>query len=77
MGGSELSLPCVRRICPGRHFADVNTWFAIANITAALDIRRLRDADGKELIPTASFAPGIARCVGNKDLHCGELIVGS
>ncbi|KZT01834.1 cytochrome P450 [Laetiporus sulphureus 93-53] len=49
-----------RRICPGRHFADANAWMAIANIVATLNIRRARGADGKEIIPVACFAPGIA-----------------
>jgi len=47
-----------RRICPGRRFADVSVWLAVANIVAAFDIRKARDADGKEITPPLLFVPG-------------------
>ena len=44
------------RLCPGREFADAKLFLAIANIIATLDIGRAKDAEGKEIVPTASFA---------------------
>ncbi|KAH9929336.1 cytochrome P450 [Fomitopsis serialis] len=46
-----------RRICPGRLFADTMLFLAIANMAATLDIRKARDAEGKEITPEASFTP--------------------
>ncbi|TFY60472.1 hypothetical protein EVJ58_g5133 [Rhodofomes roseus] len=47
-----------RRICPGRRFADVSIWLAVANIVAAFDVRKAQDADGKDITPPLAFVPG-------------------
>lgn len=48
-----------RRICPGRHFADVTIWLTVASIIAAFDISKARDAGGNEIIPRMSFTSGL------------------
>lgn len=49
-----------RRICPGRHLADMSFWLAAATILATLDIHKARD--GKNIEPTVSFITGMTRC---------------
>ena len=44
------------RLCPGREFADATLFLAMASIIATLDIGKARDAEGKEIVPKASFA---------------------
>ncbi|KAF9815575.1 hypothetical protein IEO21_04496 [Rhodonia placenta] len=48
-----------RRICPGRHFADVTIWLTVASIIAAFDISKARDAGGNEIMPRMSFTSGL------------------
>ncbi|OSX65938.1 hypothetical protein POSPLADRAFT_1177392 [Postia placenta MAD-698-R-SB12] len=48
-----------RRICPGRHFADVTIWLTIASIIAAFDISKARDAEGNEIMPRMFFTSGL------------------
>ncbi|KAJ7750811.1 cytochrome P450 [Mycena metata] len=40
-----------RRICPGRHLAELILWTNIATLLAVFDIRRPLDAEGKEWLP--------------------------
>ncbi|KAI0669082.1 cytochrome P450 [Trametes maxima] len=44
-----------RRVCPGQALADNSLWLAITNIVALFDIRKARDATGKEIIPPLEF----------------------
>ncbi|KZT69372.1 cytochrome P450 [Daedalea quercina L-15889] len=44
-----------RRLCPGRLFGDTTLFLAIANMAATLDIRKVRDTEGREITPKASF----------------------
>ncbi|TFY68455.1 hypothetical protein EVJ58_g999 [Rhodofomes roseus] len=46
-----------RRQCPGRLFADTALFLVIATMAATLDIRKARDAEGKEIIPEVSWLP--------------------
>ncbi|KAH9916791.1 cytochrome P450 [Fomitopsis serialis] len=48
-----------RRICPGKEFADGSVWLAAANVLAAFDIRKARDAAGREVTPVPAFASGM------------------
>ncbi|PCH43248.1 cytochrome P450 [Wolfiporia cocos MD-104 SS10] len=48
-----------RRICPGRQFADMSVWLAIANIVATMEICKARDAAGNETSPEVSYMPGL------------------
>jgi len=52
-----------RRICPGLQFADANIWLVLANTIASVDIRRVRDTSGKEILPTVAFTSGFERHV--------------
>jgi cytochrome P450 len=47
-----------RRTCPGKHFAEVNIWLAIARIVATFDISPLVDKQGEKIIPPAAFTDG-------------------
>ena len=47
-----------RRICPGRHLADMNIWLSIAISLATLSIRKARDPAGIEVTPEARFVDG-------------------
>ncbi|KAH9948695.1 cytochrome P450 monooxygenase [Amylocystis lapponica] len=47
-----------RRICPGRHFADLAVWLVMANIIATFDIRKARDTAGNEITPQRNFVLG-------------------
>lgn len=48
-----------RRICPGRELADASVYLSIAMSLAAFNIRKARDASGKEIDPEVKFTPGI------------------
>ncbi|KZT10970.1 cytochrome P450 monooxygenase [Laetiporus sulphureus 93-53] len=47
-----------RRLCPGRQFADVTIWLAIASMLAVLDISKARDTEGSVITPVPTFASG-------------------
>lgn len=47
-----------RRVCAGKHFAEVNIWLAIARIVATFDISQLVDEHGEKIIPAAAFTNG-------------------
>ncbi|KZT69384.1 cytochrome P450 [Daedalea quercina L-15889] len=47
-----------RRICPGRRFADASIWLAIASIVATFNVRKVRDAEGRETDPVVEFTSG-------------------
>ncbi|KAF9805511.1 hypothetical protein IEO21_09009 [Rhodonia placenta] len=46
------------RLCPGRFLADSSIWLAAARVIATLDIRKVLDAEGKEITPSAEFISG-------------------
>ncbi|KAL0575890.1 hypothetical protein V5O48_006090 [Marasmius crinis-equi] len=48
-----------RRICPGRHFADITLWNAIACTLATLEILPVKGADGK--LPEMVFSEALVR----------------
>ncbi|EPT01291.1 hypothetical protein FOMPIDRAFT_1120739 [Fomitopsis schrenkii] len=49
-----------RVICPGRRFADISIWLAIASLTATFDISRAKDAMGNDIVPEAKFISGLS-----------------
>lgn len=53
----------VSRLCPGRFLADSSIWLAAARVIATLDIRKVLDAEGKEITPSAEFISGAVRSV--------------
>ncbi|EEB95848.1 hypothetical protein MPER_05119, partial [Moniliophthora perniciosa FA553] len=40
-----------RRICPGRHFAPIALWHAMACILATMEIKPVEDKNGKGVLP--------------------------
>ncbi|KAJ7483512.1 cytochrome P450 [Mycena latifolia] len=48
-----------RRICPGRHMAAASLWITIVSVLATLDIKKLRDANGKEVEPSYEYCAGL------------------
>ncbi|KAN0084464.1 Cytochrome P450 [Tylopilus felleus] len=49
-----------RRICVGRHFADMTVWMAIAKLLAVFKILRALDENGVEIPVEPTFSSGIA-----------------
>jgi len=50
-----------RRRCPGRHLAELEIWYLIANITATFNISKAVDNEGKEIIPPFDIINGMVR----------------
>ncbi|KAH9920473.1 cytochrome P450 [Fomitopsis serialis] len=48
-----------RRICPGRRFAEIGIWQAMANIVATFDLGKARDAMGNDITPPGTFSSGL------------------
>ncbi|KAJ7483541.1 cytochrome P450, partial [Mycena latifolia] len=48
-----------RRICPGKNMAMASLWITIASMLATLDIKKERDATGKEVEPSYAYFPGL------------------
>ncbi|KAF4597022.1 hypothetical protein EYR40_007472 [Pleurotus pulmonarius] len=48
-----------RRICPGRHLAAASIWIAVATVFATVNINKVKDEDGNEIIPELDFETGI------------------
>ncbi|KAJ7483529.1 cytochrome P450 [Mycena latifolia] len=48
-----------RRICPGKNMAMASLWITIASMLATLDIKKTRDATGKEVEPSYEYFPGL------------------
>ena len=51
------------RICPGRALGDSSAWLVVAGIAACFDIKKARDAAGREITPPPDFLPGFTRSV--------------
>ena len=49
-----------RRACPGRMLADATAWLTMAQTLAVFDIRKKRDAMGREVEVVADGLPGLA-----------------
>ncbi|ESK88498.1 cytochrome p450 [Moniliophthora roreri MCA 2997] len=48
-----------RRICPGRHFAPITLWHAMACILATMEIKPVEDKNGKAVLPEIAFTEGL------------------
>ena len=46
------------RICPGRHLASATVWLTIATVLALFDIRRKKDASGRDTPIESDFTSG-------------------
>ncbi|PCH43299.1 hypothetical protein WOLCODRAFT_74047, partial [Wolfiporia cocos MD-104 SS10] len=47
------------RVCPGRQFADISVWLAIACVIATMTISKKRDSNGNEITPEVIYTSGI------------------
>jgi len=47
-----------RRICPGRHFAEMSVWCMMAHMIATLDIERTAGDKDKDIFPELQVIPG-------------------
>ncbi|CCM05895.1 uncharacterized protein FIBRA_08133 [Fibroporia radiculosa] len=47
-----------RRVCPGRDLADGTIWLTMANMMVTLDITRIIDAAGEEVVPSGARTSG-------------------
>jgi hypothetical protein len=48
-----------RRRCPGRHLGDAVVWLEIACILSCFEIRRAKDEEGREIVPSGETEGGI------------------
>ena len=51
------------RICPGKELADASIFIAIAQVLAAFNIGKAKDASGNTIEPLYEYTPGVIRCV--------------
>lgn len=51
------------RVCPGKELADAQIFITIATVLATLDISRVRDENGREVIPHKHMESGVIRFV--------------
>lgn len=58
------SLNQFRRICPGRHFADLVLWAAIVSILSTVRIAPVKDSEGMDIPVIPEYANGIVMLVG-------------
>lgn len=52
-------------MCPGRRFADIGVWQALANIVATFDIGKARTASGDAITPEGTFSSGLVKSVNS------------
>ncbi|KAH7097916.1 cytochrome P450 [Auriculariales sp. MPI-PUGE-AT-0066] len=48
-----------RRECPGKHLADATIWLAVARSLASFNIRPVKTANGRDIVPEIKFTGGI------------------
>ncbi|KAF7358290.1 hypothetical protein MVEN_00878300 [Mycena venus] len=48
-----------RRICPGRHMADLSVWLSLTCILATFDITKAIGSDGNPIQPALKYFPGL------------------
>ncbi|KAF9522726.1 cytochrome P450 [Crepidotus variabilis] len=48
-----------RRICPGRHFAKATVWLSVVSVLATFDIRKKKDATGKDIPVDQAYTQGL------------------
>jgi len=67
----QLTLGC--RICPGRHLAHLSLWIVLATILSTLQISKVKDENGQEIIPEIGFEVNVTMYVLTP-FHMNELI---
>ena len=55
----NLRLVLSSRICPGRHFASMTLWHAVAYTLATLEIVPKTDEMGNAILPEVEFTEGL------------------
>jgi hypothetical protein len=71
-----LNLITCRRICPGRHFAELSLWAAIVSILSTVRITKATDSEGKDIPVIPGYTTGLAMFVlfrwylGSADFFC-------
>ncbi|EJD42949.1 putative CyP450 monooxygenase [Auricularia subglabra TFB-10046 SS5] len=50
-----------RRVCPGRHFAEVTAWLAIATVLSCFRIAPAKDENGNGIVPDGEVRTGIRK----------------
>ncbi|KAI0264167.1 cytochrome P450 [Gloeopeniophorella convolvens] len=48
-----------RRVCPGRHFVDGTLFIVFASVLAAFNIRKAKDAEGREIPIEIAYSDGV------------------
>ncbi|KAG2366730.1 hypothetical protein BDR07DRAFT_1273916 [Suillus spraguei] len=49
-----------RRICPGRHFAELSLWAAMVSILSTVRITKAKDSEGKDILVIPEYTTGFA-----------------
>lgn len=49
-----------RRICPGRHFAELSLWAAMVSILSTVRITKAKDSEGKDIPVIPEYTTGLA-----------------
>jgi hypothetical protein len=71
-----LDLITCRRICPGRHFAELSLWAAIVSILSTVRITKAKDSEGKDIPVIPGYTTGLSMLVlfhwylGSVDFFC-------
>jgi cytochrome P450 len=49
-----------RRICPGRHFAELSLWAAMVSMLSTIRIMNAKDSEGNDIPVTPEYTAGLA-----------------
>jgi hypothetical protein len=55
------SLNQLRRICPGRHFAELALWAAMVSILSTVHITKSKDSEGVDIPVIPEYTGGLTR----------------
>ncbi|OAX43704.1 cytochrome P450 [Rhizopogon vinicolor AM-OR11-026] len=58
--GSTFAYGFGRRICPGRHFADLSLWAAVISILSTTRITKAKDSEGMDIRVIPEYTTGLA-----------------
>jgi len=57
------SIQLFRRICPGRHFAELSLWAAMVAILSTIRITTAKDSEGIDISVIPEYTDGLAMLV--------------
>jgi cytochrome P450 len=73
-----------RRMCPGRHLADASLFAMVSTLLATVDVVRVKDAQGKEIVPEVDVTSGLLShpkpfpwAARARSRHAEELLAGA